>query len=159
FLESDGDLSRIAVSGHTYASEFSYTAAGKIASLHLGNGRWETGKLNEREQVTEIDLGTAVNDGSLWKVQYEYGELQTNGNVDSAKNNGNIAKQTTTFSGLTGSLVQTYKYDSLNRLTEAKEPTGVSTNNWTQAFGYDRFGNRTSFAQTGFNLTTQTLSV
>ncbi len=58
FLESDGDLARIAVSGHTYASDFSYTATGKIALLRLGNGLWESGKLNEREQITEIALGT-----------------------------------------------------------------------------------------------------
>jgi RHS repeat-associated protein len=159
FLESDGDLSRIAVSGHTHASDFSYTATGKIASLRLGNGRWETGKLNEREQVTEIMLGTAINDGSLWKVKYEYGELNTDGSVNTSKNTGNIAKQTTSFSGLSSNLVQTYKYDALNRLTEAKEPTGPSTNNWVQTFGFDRFGNRTSFNQTGFAGITQTPSI
>jgi len=34
----------------------------------------------------------------------------------------------------------------LDRLTEAKETTGA-TQNWIQNFGYDRYGNRTSFSQ------------
>jgi len=51
--------------------------------------------------------------------------LQTNGTVDPLKNNGNIAKQTITVptvgqaTGFTA--VQTYSYDSLNRIKEAKE--------------------------------------
>ena len=42
--------------------------------------------------------------------------------------------------------MQSYKYDSLNRLIEAKEKSGT-TQNWIQNVGYDRFGNRTSFNQ------------
>ncbi len=56
-----------------------------------------------------------------------------------------IARTTTTIP--TTSFTQTFKYDSMNRLTEAKEKTGATTN-WQQTFGYDRFGNRTNFSQT-----------
>jgi len=43
--------------------------------------------------------------------------------------------------------VQKYKYDPLDRITEAKE-TNNSIDTWIQQFGYDRYGNRTSFNQT-----------
>ena len=83
----------------------------------------------------------------MWKNEYQYGELNSDGSVDTAKNTGNIARQILTIPGT--SFTQSYKYDSLYRLTEAKEVTGTNTNpNWTQTFGYDIYGNRTSFAQT-----------
>jgi hypothetical protein len=41
------------------------------------------------------------------------------------KNTGNIAKQTISFSGLANPFVQTFKYDSLYRITEAKEMSGT----------------------------------
>lgn len=72
-------------------------------------------------------------------IDYEFGELKTNGTVDAAKNSGNIAWQTLTVPGT--SFVQTYKYDSLYRLTEVIEKTGGTTN-WSQKFGYDRYENR-----------------
>jgi RHS repeat-associated protein len=144
FLESDGDLSRVAVSGHTYAGDFNYTANGGIAALKLGNGLWETAQFNTRQQVTQLGLGATSSNADLWKVDFEYGELQSDGTtVDSTKNTGNIAKQTLTIPNV--SFAQTYKYDSLYRLTEAKETTG--SQNWIQNFGYDRYGNRTGFNQ------------
>ena len=56
----------------------------------------------------------------------------------------NRANPTTTIP--TFSFVQTFKYDAIKRLSEAVETTGT-TQNWKQTFGYDRFGNRTSFYQ------------
>ena len=114
--------------------------------MRLGNGRWETAKFNSRSQVTELGLGNSATDASVWKVNYDYGELNTDGTtVNTAKNTGNIAKQTLSFAGLTNPIVQAYKYDSLYRLTEAKET--ASGQNWIQNFGYDRYGNRLSLAQ------------
>ena len=129
-----------------YVSNFSYTASGGISQMRLGNGRWETAKFNNRMQVTELGLGASASDAGLWKTAYEYGELNTNGTVDTAKNTGNIAKQTLSFNGLTHPLVQSYKYDALYRITEATE-TSNSVANWFQVWGYDRYGNRTSFTQ------------
>ncbi len=146
-FEADGDLSRIYGKANpnsterTYANGFSYTADGKIQRLKLGNNRWESAKFNDRLQLTELALGTSDGDGSLWKLGYEYGELE-NGTVNTAKNTGNIAKQTLSFTGLTNPLVQTFKYDSLYRLTEAKETSGTDRT-WEERFGYDRYGNRT----------------
>lgn len=108
------------------------------------DGRWETAKFNNRMQVTELGLGNSATDASVWKTDYEYGELDENGNVVTAKNTGNIAKQTLTVPGT--SFTQSYKYDSLYRLTEAAEKTGTETN-WSQVFNYDCYGNRTFLNQ------------
>ena len=81
----------------TYVSGFYDTPDGRIQRLRFGNGRWESAKLNERMQVTEFALGASNGDGSLWKVNYAYGELNTDGSVNAAKNTGNIAKQTISF--------------------------------------------------------------
>ena len=95
-----------------------------------------------------MGLGISPTNASLWKLDYEYGELRANGSVDTAKNTGNIARQVLTIPGT--SFTQSYKYDPLYRLTEAKEVTGTSITNphGTQRFGYDVYGTRTSFSQT-----------
>ena len=43
-------------------------------------------------------------------------------------------------------IVQTFKYDSLDRLVEAEEKTN-NQQSWIQQFGYDRYGNRNTFNQ------------
>lgn len=150
--ESDGDIARIFGSKNatspekTFANTFRYTSDGKIESLRLGNGLWESAKFNNRMQPTEINLGHGVASGDLWKLTYEYGELESNGTVSATKNTGNIARQTVSFNGLTHPFVQSYKYDALQRLTEAKE-TKNGSQMWLQQFGYDLYGNRISTNQ------------
>jgi RHS repeat-associated protein len=130
----------------TYANNISYTAWGAIDKIKLGNGRFESAKFNNRLQATELAIGSSVGDGSLWKLNYEFGELRTDNSVDTSKNSGNIAKQTINFNGLANPISQNYKYDSLDRIKEAKETVNSQTT-WQQNFGYDRYGNRTSFNQ------------
>jgi RHS repeat-associated protein len=60
---------------------------------------------------------------------------------------------------MTHPIVQAYKYDSLDRVIEAEEKSN-GQQNWIQEFGYDRYGNRTSFNQLiGQTQQNQTLSV
>lgn len=130
--------------------------------MKLGNGRWETARFNNRLQMTELGLGNSATDASLWKVAFDYGELNTDGTtVDTTKNTGNIARQTISFAGLTNPFVQSFRYVSLYRLTAASETTaGAAQANWTQNFAYDRFGNRTAFAQNlSGNSTTNTPTI
>jgi RHS repeat-associated protein len=161
-FESDGDLSRIYgkvnanAAERTYANSFSYMPDGRIEKLRLGSGLWEEAKFNARLQVTELGLGHGVSSPDLWKLNYDYGEINGNNDVDTTKNTGNIARQTLSFSGLAQPFVQSYKYDSLYRLTEARETAGAGTSapqNWRETFGYDQYGNRTSHSK--FNGTTQ----
>jgi hypothetical protein len=115
--------------------------------MMLGNGRWETVEFNALSQLTQIGLGTSPTDKSLWKADYEYGELSSDGiSVDTNKNTGNIARQTISIPNT--NFVQTYRYDAVGRLSEAKETSSNgSIENWKQTFSYDRFGNRTGFYQ------------
>jgi RHS repeat-associated protein len=151
-LDANGGLSGVSSkrANGTYknfASNFSYTAAGDVKAMMLGNGLWETSEYNSRLQIKQTGLGTSATDTSLWKVNYEYGELNEDGSVNEDKNVGNIAKQVIAIP--TTSFVQTFKYDALNRLKEAKETASSVTGaeNWKQTFDYDRYGNRTSFYQ------------
>lgn len=71
--------------------------------------------------------------------------------VDS-KNTGNIAKLVTILPNV--SFTQTYRYDALERIKEAKETSTNNQTTWQQSWNYDRFGNRTAFNSSGINLTT-----
>jgi len=141
-LNNDGSLSLVeskknSSSGYwTYANSFSYTPAGAVSSLQLGNGHWENTNFNSRLQPTRIALGTTSSSTDLLKLDYSYGTGQ---------NNGNIGSQTITVP-TTGSspgfvATQNYTYDSLNRLHDATEVISANQT-WQQTFSYDRFGNR-----------------
>jgi RHS repeat-associated protein len=136
-FEADGDLSQVngQLSGtnKNYAGGFSYNAMGAVSSMQLGNGRWENAQFNSRLQPTQLGLGTSSNDQSLWKVNYDYGTTD---------NNGNVKGQTITVPSI-NPLIQTFTYDSLNRIKSAKEETSNNPQTWKQTFQYDRYGNRT----------------
>jgi RHS repeat-associated protein len=124
-----------------YANSFNYTAAGAVSSVRLGNGKWENTAFNSRLQPTQIGLGNSATDRSLLKLDFTY---NTAGQND---NNGNVLSQTITVGAAGGTpgftAVQTYTYDALNRINDAKENIdGNPAANWKQTFEYDRYGNR-----------------
>ena len=136
-IATDASLSKVETmpSGGAYATRaesFSYTAAGAVSSMMLGNSKWETAQFNNRLQPTQLGLGTSSTDTSLWKINYDYGTTD---------NNGNVKGQTITVPSI-NPLIQTFTYDSLNRLKSATE-TQNSSQTWKQTFTYDRYGNRT----------------
>ncbi len=144
-LDNDGELQQVQSrrtndTFRNYANGFNYTAAGAVSSMRLGNGRWENTQFNSRLQPTQIGLGSSASSQNLLKLNYDYGTTDNNGNVKSQIINTGSA----TFT-------QTYLYDSLNRLTEAKELNANNQQTWKQNFGYDRFGNRTTFTETVLN--------
>lgn len=108
----------------------------------LGNGKVEHTSFNSRLQPTLIGLGTSTTDSSTLKLDYTYG---------STANNGNVQSQTITIGATVMS--QSYGYDSLNRLQTASENSGA---NWSQTYGYDRYGNRWVSASTGYTLSSLT---
>lgn len=133
--------------GITYAVKTSITAtastskaeaeaAGAVSSMQLGNGKWESTQFNSRLQPTQIALGQTQNATNLLRLDYSYG---------GTTNNGNVLNQTITVptvgtnQGFTA--IQTYNYDSLNRLKDGTET--VSGNQiWKQTFTFERYGNR-----------------
>lgn len=143
---NDGDLAQVSnnQTQKVYANSFTYTAHGQVEKLRLGNGKWETTAFNSRLQATQIGLGHSATDTGLWKTNYEYGEWES-GTLNQQKNNGSLARQTfivPTIGAATGfTAVQTYNYDSLDRLKSAAE-TISGNQSWKQTFLYDRFGNK-----------------
>ncbi len=150
-LDNIGNLSivqskKTSTAGYwNYAQHFSYTAAGGVSSMQLGNGKWESTTFNSRLQPTQIALGAVQNGTDNLKLNYTYNTPNV------ADNNGNVKTQTITVPsiGTTAAFVatQNYTYDSLNRLKQATETIPNQTG-WKQTFIYDRFGNR-SFDESG----------
>ena len=66
-LDNNGDLSIVqskknASHGYFgYAKNFTYTAAGAVSPMQLGNGKWESTVFNSRLQPTQIALRTMRN--------------------------------------------------------------------------------------------------
>jgi RHS repeat-associated protein len=152
--DSAGRTAGISAAGGYYAgatpsdatNRIQYASHGAVPVMALGNGRWEHTTYDpKRLQPTQIGLGTSGTDSSILKLDYEYTSPCQTGN------NGNVLKQTITAPGL--SLTQNYCYDSLNRLSSASENTGA---NWSQTYGFDRYGNRWVSASTGYTLSTLT---
>ncbi|HLM02736.1 MAG TPA: RHS repeat-associated core domain-containing protein [Pyrinomonadaceae bacterium] len=144
-LNQDGELSVVQskknsnAGYYAYATHFSYTPAGMIDKMRLGNGTWETYSYNNRLQVKEIGLGRTDSQTDLLKLEYAY---NTTNNHD---NNGSMLSQKITVPTVGGNpgftAEQTYTYDALNRLYSATETiSGQQT--WKQTFDYDRYGNR-----------------
>lgn len=119
-----------------YGKNFTYTGAGAVSSMQLGNGRWESTTFNSRLQPTQVALGTLQNGADKLKLNYDYG---------TTNNNGDVLSQTITVpmagsaAGFTAA--QNYSYDSLNRLKSAQEIIN-SSQSWKQTFVFDRYGNR-----------------
>jgi RHS repeat-associated protein len=143
-LDNGSDLSQVKSKKNTnsgfvnYAKNFTYTAAGAVSSMQLGNGAWESTVFNPRLQPTQIALGTVRNGTDKLKLNYTYtsnGENNNNGNVLSQQ----ITVPTGQYQGFTAT--QNYTYDSLNRLKSAEETIPTLTG-WKQTFTYDRYGNR-----------------
>jgi len=151
-LDADGDLSQVKSKKNqnsgffNYAKSFTYTSAGAVSSMQLGNGKWESAIFNNRLQPTQIALGTVQNGTDKLKLNYSYGGTDNNGNVQSQTITVPTVGANTGFTA-----VQSYTYDSVNRLKSATENIGTQT--WKQTFLYDRYGNR-NFDTTNNNTTT-----
>ena len=64
-LDAEGDLMQVQSrrandNFRNYANGFTYTAAGAVSAMRLGNGKWETTQFNSRLQPTQIGLGALM---------------------------------------------------------------------------------------------------
>ena len=162
-INMDGELAQVqskknSSAGYfTYADAFRYNAAGAIMKMQLGNGYWENAVYNERQQVTQIGLGTLDNQQNVLKLDFAY-EGANPATIQADRNNGSMRKQTITVPAVGATpgfiAVQEYEYDGLNRLTSAAEhPQESSTTTWKQEFSYDRYGNKNFVTGTGHTTT------
>jgi transposase InsO family protein len=84
-----------------------------------------------------------LNKGSqvLPKYDYGYGQIDASGNLDLTKNNGQLDK-IESFIGTQKQSTQKFSYDSIGRLSDAKEYKGTDNSlTYKQHFDFDRFGN------------------
>ncbi|HJT29925.1 MAG TPA: RHS repeat-associated core domain-containing protein [Pyrinomonadaceae bacterium] len=125
-----------------YASQLDYTSStGQLKSLSLGNSAVESYVYNSRMQLQSLDL---TKDGNqLQHYDYKFGVYNSATNtVDESKNNGQLA-QVESFVGLQKKWQQDFAYDSVGRLSSAREFRGDNgQQSYLVQYDYDVFGNR-----------------
>jgi RHS repeat-associated protein len=141
------ELTALTVDGATHASQIGYNAASQPTSLNVGasgpnqivenyNYDPQTGLLANQTVARSSSLGTHLLD-----LTYDYKAA-----------NGKLTGQLTK---ITNNLLpshnkdRSYSYDALGRLVQAKGGS-VSAPLWTQTYGYDKYGNRTSVSASGY---------
>jgi RHS repeat-associated protein len=107
---------------------------------------------NRRLQASQakLSLGSSV----LQQYDYGYGEFNTStGAVDTSKNNGQIAKITSTI-GTSTQWLQGFQYDELGRLKNVAEyqSGSMSSQTYSQGYTFDRYGNRFQSANSTLGL-------
>jgi RHS repeat-associated protein len=140
-IDNFGRTSAVADAQRTYLNGRSFNAQGLPSQISLGNGTTETFSYNDRLQVSSQSLlkGAEV----LQKYDYAYGQADlAGGNVDATKNNGQLGR-IESFIGAQKQWSQRFGYDSLGRLSEAREYKQGDNNqlSYKQKFDFDRFGN------------------
>jgi RHS repeat-associated protein len=147
-VDEAGRVSTVFGGGRTYASGFNYAGHGGLLSVNYGNGVTESFSYNDRRQLTQQSL--VKNNSVIQQYDYAYGVVdQSNGNVDSTKNTGQIAR-IEGYIGGTPSLPdkqwqQRFSYDTVGRLTQSSEyrnDSGTLSLTYKSQFDYDRWGNR-----------------
>lgn len=135
-------LSQVASGTTTYASQFDYSSTpGLLKSFTLGNGAVESYVYNARLQLQSQDLTKSGT--QLQHYDYKYGVYDPVSNtVDEMKNSGQLA-QIEGYIGTQKQWQQRFTYDSVNRLSTAREFRGDnSQQSYLVNYEYDVFGNR-----------------
>lgn len=135
----------------TYASSVLYASQGDFSQIDMGNGLVEVRTYDPyHQQPIGVTLGTSATDSSRLALGFAYCP-GASPPPSCATNNGNVQSQTI----FPLNVMQTYTYDTLNRLTLAAE--GASS--WSEGFGYDSFGNRWVPSSPGLTLSGLTPTV
>jgi RHS repeat-associated protein len=135
-------LSQVSSGSTVYANQFDYSSSqGLLKAVTLGNGAVESYDYNSRLQMKSIDLtksGTQIQ-----HYDYKYGVYDPSSNtLDETKNNGQIARIEGTIA-TTKQWQQNFAYDSLGRLSSAREFRGDNNQqSYLVNYDYDLFGNR-----------------
>jgi RHS repeat-associated protein len=143
-FDEGGRLSGVTDSlGATYDNGFQYAPQGGLSSETFGNGAVHSLAYNNALQASQIKLQQSANGAELQRFNYAYGKVdQSNGSVDTTKNNGQIGRIDGSINGVK-QWDQRMIYDSLGRLSTAAEYRGDnSAQAWATHYDYDRYGNR-----------------
>lgn len=138
-VDDFGRLQTVADAQRTYLSSVGFNNKGLLESMSLGNGTSESFGYNDRFQMTSQTLNK--NSQVLQKYDYGYGQIDASGNLDLTKNNGQLG-QIESFIGTQKQAKQKFSYDSIGRLSDAKEYKGTDNSlTYREHFDFDRFGN------------------
>lgn len=158
-----GKLASVSKGSTTYTGSLTYASSGALTSETFGNSMVHSMTYNRALQPSQVKLKQSSSGSELQRYDYLYGEVtQGNGNVDTTKNNGQIARIDGTINGSSSKeWDQRFVYDELGRLSSAAEyPAGTgSSPSWKVKYNYDRFGNRKQSGSTdnaGVSFTTVT---
>ena len=150
--DAGGRLSSLSTGSTTLANSFTYGPHGGLTSETWGNAAVHTIAFNRRLQTSQLKL--TVSGTVQQQYDYSYGEYNpSTGAVDTSKNSGQLGKVNSTI-GTTAQWNQGFNYDVLGRLSNVAEYQGstMSTQTYAQAYGYDRYGNRTQSANATLGL-------
>lgn len=139
-------LSSFKVDSQEVAGTIAYNAASQITSIKIGPSG--TNQVTENytfdAQTGLLTNQQAIKNGStLLNLTYDYARNNSAGNTNTSWKTGAVTK---ILNNLDHNKDREYQFDALGRLTVAK---GKSSNQWTQTYAYDRYGNRTSVTATG----------
>ncbi len=135
-------VSGILVDTNNFASNVTYTAYGQPSSLNIGpSGPLQVTETNTYDLATGLLTTQLAQRGSTYLLQldYDYSKQGATGAT------GQLSKIT---NHLDAKRNRAYSYDGLGRLIAATGGDFV-TPAWTETYGYDRYGNRTSVKATG----------
>ena len=140
--DGGAQLSQVSSGATTYASQFDYSSpSGLLKSVSYGNSAVETYDYNSRLQLQSLDVTRAGT--QIHHFDYKYGLYNPATNaVDASKNTGQIG-QIDGFIGSAKKWQQGFTYDTLGRLSTARELRGDNgQSSYTINYQYDLFSNR-----------------
>src|SRR6266508_2126500 len=143
----------------TYADTIGYNAAGQMIKERFGTNTslYHNQHYNCRLQLADTRLGDSATDEWNWSrgaIGFKYGTTAVATGNDFAYdtyNNGNLRRQNyyvpLASGGYVISQLDDYYYDPLNRIAAVREQQRNESGQWadsvSQAYSYDRWGNRT----------------
>lgn len=141
-------VSTLTVDGMTHASQIAYNAASRMTSVNVG-----ASGPNQIVESYEYDSQTGMLANQTVARASSPGAHMLDLTYDYAGPNG---KRTGQLTKILNNLIpnhnkdRSYSYDALGRLAQAKG--GLATAPlWTQTYGYDNYGNRTSVSASGYS--------
>lgn len=141
--DEGGRLSQVSDGTSTYASGLAYEPHGGLSTETFGNGAVHSMAYNRGLQASEIKLKQSANGAELQRFNYSYGISQSDGSVDTTRNNTQIGRIDSYINGVK-QWEQRFSYDSLGRLSTAAEyqPGNSNQLTWQTHYTFDRYGNR-----------------
>lgn len=144
YQANTGRLTALSYNGAQQAGDFLYNAAGQATQMRVGTGANQITEEYSFDQQTGLLTNQKVkraNGSSLLDLTYNYSRGASNGSL-----NGKTGAVTGIINNLDRNKDRVYNYDALGRLTKA---VGGINNTWTQAYAYDRYGNRQNVTSLG----------